>query len=169
MEARSGFEVQRRDFVKRGWGFLPPTFETTPTSRNLRPQHPPTTASPPAFPSPNHPPSSPPPTATVPLALAKSSAVPAPLAKAKRWWWWFLQKARKTPVKGKSSREGGPLKLPLRWSPPPLLPPMGLSQLGSTPQAPPHLHNQWLWRVGLSLNLLNLHLLQSFPCQSKKL
>jgi len=39
------------------------------------------------------------------------------LIKAKGWW-WYPQKTRKTLVKGKSSREGGPLKLPLRWSPP---------------------------------------------------
>ncbi|XP_068497496.1 classical arabinogalactan protein 9-like [Phaseolus vulgaris] len=63
---------------------IPPTSETTPTSPNLRPQHPPTTASPPAIPSPNHPQNSPPPIAAIPLALAETPAEPAPLDKGKR-------------------------------------------------------------------------------------
>ncbi|XP_068474813.1 uncharacterized protein [Phaseolus vulgaris] len=62
---------------------IPPTSETAPTSPNLRPQHPPTTTSPPALPSPNHPPSSPPPIAAMPLALAETTAVPALLDKGK--------------------------------------------------------------------------------------
>jgi len=63
----------------------PPTSATAPTSPNSCPLHlPPTTASPPNLPSPNHPPNSPAPIAAVPLALAEASAKPAPLDKGKQ-------------------------------------------------------------------------------------
>ena len=59
---------------------IPPTFETTPTSPTLCPQHPPPSASPPAL----FPPNSAPPIATMPLALAETPIEPAPLDKGKR-------------------------------------------------------------------------------------
>jgi len=62
---------------------IPPTSETAPTSLTFRPQNPPPTTTPQTLPSPIHPPNSPPPIAAMPLALAETTVVPAPLDKGK--------------------------------------------------------------------------------------
>jgi len=69
---------------KGGGVSIPPTSENIPTSPTPRPQSSPPTTTPQTLPSPTHPSHSPPPIAAIPLALAATTAEPAPLDKGKR-------------------------------------------------------------------------------------
>ena len=68
---------------KGGGVSKPPTSENAPTSPTLRPQSPPPTTTPQTLPFLTQPPHSPPPIEAMLLALAASTAAPAPLDKGK--------------------------------------------------------------------------------------